>query len=257
MHRRTGERDHAGVVRCKLSGRQVILAGADHPEELESIIRSTGFFHAKAQEPDGNGPRRRRALRTARCRRPDGGPRHPARRRTEDRERGAPRSLSASPGCRWTPTSAGSSKRLGLTTEDDPVKVEREFPCDPTSTPPTGGAMSLRLDPARPSARGKARTTRLRAHCSLKSDILPVRSGAPRRCVAGRRPKGRNGENRPLSTKLGSRTRSPSDRRESELVDVLRPRGPARSRTAPSRCSPLLPQTRPRPSWLSDRSPVR
>lgn len=141
------------------------LAGAD-PEELESIIRSTGFFHAKAQSLmgmargveerfDGEVPSRMAELVTL----PGVG------RKTANVV------LSVGFGLPGLPvdTHVGRlSKRLGLTTEDDPVKVERDL-CSYID-PADWGAMSLRLI-LHGRATCKARTPDC-VHCSL-ADICP------------------------------------------------------------------------------------
>jgi endonuclease-3 len=141
------------------------LAGAD-PEELESIIRSTGFFHAKAQSLMGMA------------------------RGVEERFGGVVPSemgeLVALPGVgRKTAnvllsvafgkpglpvdTHVGRlSKRLGLTVEDDPVKVESDL-CS-YLLPEEWGAFSLRLI-LHGRATCKARNPDC-VHCSL-ADICP------------------------------------------------------------------------------------
>ena len=101
------------------------LAAAD-PDELEALIHSTGFFRSKARSLDrhGVGPggtlRRRGADRHGR-------PGHPARRRSQDGQRGPQRRASACPGCRSTPTSGGSPGASGSPPRLDPVKVEPEL----------------------------------------------------------------------------------------------------------------------------------
>jgi endonuclease-3 len=116
------------------------LAGAD-PEELEAIIRSTGFFHAKAQSLMGMArgveerfggavPSRMEDLVSL----PGVG------RKTANVVLSVAFSLPGLP----VDTHVGRlSKRLGLTIEDDPVKVERDLCSYLVAS--DWGAMSLRL----------------------------------------------------------------------------------------------------------------
>jgi endonuclease-3 len=141
------------------------LAGAD-PEELESIIRSTGFFHAKAQSLMGMArgveerfggvvPSEMEELVTL----PGVG------RKTANVVLSVAFSKPGLP----VDTHVGRlSKRLGLSVEDDPVKVESDL-C--SYLPPADwGALSLRLI-LHGRATCKARNPDC-VHCSL-ADICP------------------------------------------------------------------------------------
>jgi endonuclease-3 len=141
------------------------LVGAD-PEELESIIRSTGFFHAKAQSLIGMArgvderfsgvvPSRMEDLVTL----PGVG------RKTANVV------LSVAfdkPGLPVDTHVGRLAKRLGLTVEDDPVKVESDL-CS-YLPPDEWGALSLRLI-LHGRATCKARNPDC-LHCSL-ADICP------------------------------------------------------------------------------------
>jgi endonuclease III len=162
------------------------LAAAD-PEELESIIRSTGFFHAKAQSLIGMA------------------------RSIEDRFGGiVPQQMEelvtlpgvgrktanvvlsvafAKPGLPVDTHVGRLARRLGLTVEDDPVKVERDL-CS-YLPPDEWGALSLRLI-LHGRATCKARTPDC-LHCVL-ADICP--SAGRVATVAVARP-GASGRRRP------------------------------------------------------------
>jgi endonuclease-3 len=159
---------------------------AANPEELESIIRSTGFFHAKAQSLmgmaqgvqerfGGEVPSTMEELVTL----PGVG------RKT------ANVLLSVAFGLPGLPvdTHVGRlSKRLGLSTEDDPVKVERDL-CSYLD-PADWGAMSLRLI-LHGRATCKARTPDC-GHCLLaelcpSAAVFGVSSTAEKRRDAARK----------------------------------------------------------------------
>ena len=122
-HRRAGQHGDAGAVR-PLPGRRgpgrrrPRRAGGDHP--LDRLLPQ------QDPQPHRHGPGPRRALRRrgadrrwrtwSRC------PASAARRRTW-----CAAWPSTCPACRSTPTSGGCRRRLGLTTENDPVKVELEL----------------------------------------------------------------------------------------------------------------------------------
>jgi endonuclease-3 len=141
------------------------LAGAD-PEELEAIIRSTGFFHAKAQSLIG----------MARGVEERFGGVVPSRIEELVALPGVGRKtanvvLSVAYGLPGLPvdTHVGRlAKRLVLTVEDDPVKVESDL-CS-YLPPDTWGTMSLRLI-LHGRATCKARTPDC-LHCGL-ADICP------------------------------------------------------------------------------------
>ena len=91
--------------------------GRGRPGRPRGADPSHRVLPLEGQEPDRHGPGRGGAVR----RRGPRGPRrpgHPARRGPQDRPTWCAASPSGSPGSRSTPTSAGSSRRLGLTTED-------------------------------------------------------------------------------------------------------------------------------------------
>jgi len=159
------------------------LAGAD-PEELESIIRSTGFFHAKAHSLIGMArgvderfggvvPSKMEELVTL----PGVG------RKTANVV------LSVAfdkPGLPVDTHVGRLAKRLGLTVEDDPGKVESDL-C--SYLPPNEwGALSLRLI-LHGRATCKARNPDC-LHCSL-ADICPSAGRVAAVAVAGRGTAGR------------------------------------------------------------------
>ena len=125
----------------------------DHP--LDRVLQE------QDQEPHRHGQRAGRALRRRGAARDDG-PGHAPGRRPQDRQRGAQRGARICPACRSTPTSLRLSHRLGLTTEDDPVKVELEL--NPWSRRGAGRVQPA-ADPARTAGvrRPQAALRRVRA----------------------------------------------------------------------------------------------
>ena len=100
------------------------LAAAD-PAEVEALIHPTGFFRNKARACWA-WPAPSWSATAARSRR-DGGPRHPPRRRAARRPTWSAASALGLPGLPVDTHVGRLSRRLGLTTETDPVKVEHEL----------------------------------------------------------------------------------------------------------------------------------
>ena len=101
------------------------LAAAD-PEELEEIIRTTGFYRTKTKSLIGmaTGVTERFGGEVPSQ---DVRPGVAARRRSQDRQRGAQRGPRPARACRSTPTSCGCPSGSASPTETDPVKVELEL----------------------------------------------------------------------------------------------------------------------------------
>ncbi|GIS99841.1 MAG: hypothetical protein CM1200mP26_15540 [Acidimicrobiales bacterium] len=116
------------------------LAGAV-PHELEEIVRSTGFYASKAPGSPRDGPASRRGLRLRSSRvngRPDLVP--GVGRKTANVVRSVALDLPGLP----VDTHVGRlSRRLGMTVETDPVKVEMEL--NPMVAATERGQFSLRL----------------------------------------------------------------------------------------------------------------
>ena len=117
------------------------LAAAD-PDEVEEIIRSTGFYRNKTQEPDRHGPARSSTGSTARCRAPwrDLVTVPGVGRKTANVVRSVALDL---PGLPVDTHVLRLSRRLGLTDETDPVKVELVL--NPMVPAAERGRFSLRL----------------------------------------------------------------------------------------------------------------
>ena len=93
-------------------------------DELEKIIQSTGFYHAKANSLLGLGQAPLRPVRRGGSAAAEG-PGHAARRGPQDGERGA-RNAFGIPGITVDRYFGRLARRFGWTTETDPVKVEAE-----------------------------------------------------------------------------------------------------------------------------------